>query len=82
MKLDELKSKGKLISQADYYGVRCYTNWDGETEEVIEFIEYWEIDNLQYRVIYEFTGEEVEEVNNDWSYLKWNEEHIAEISEI
>lgn len=81
MTLQELKEKGKMITPAEFYSVRRWSNWGKEMEET-QFIEVWEIEGEKYEVIYEFSSEEMEEIEEDLSHLPWDKEHVVEINKI
>ena len=81
MTLQELKEKGKMITPAEFYSVRRWSNWGREMEET-QFIEVWQIEREKYEVIYEFTESEMKEIEDDLSHLPWDEEHVIEINKI
>lgn len=47
MTLQELKEKGKMITPAEFYSVRRWSNWGKEMEET-QFVEIWEIEGEKY----------------------------------
>lgn len=81
MTLQELKEKGKMIAPAEFYSIRRWSNWGKEMEET-QFIEVWQIEGEKYEVIYEFSSEEMEKIEEDLSHLPWDEEHVIEIKKI
>lgn len=81
MTLQELKEKGKMVVPAEFYSVRRWSNWGKEMEET-QFIEVWQIEGEKYEVIYEFSSEEMEKIEEDLSHLPWDEEHVIEIKKI
>lgn len=81
MTIKELKEKGKMVVPAEFYSVRRWSNWGTEKEET-QFVEIWEIKEGKYEVIYEFSSEEMEEIEEDLSHLSWDEKHAVEINKI
>ena len=81
MTIKELKEKGKMVVPAEFYSARRWSNWGTEKEET-QFVEIWEIKEGRYEVLYEFSSEEMEKIEEDLYPLPWDEEHVVEINKI